>query len=486
MRIRKKESNTVIESISRLVPMNYDVRNGALNDIHQRLMKGRSEFELATTKCMDAVIRMSAMDLTLETNAAIIERVNTSIAEAAETINEAAESTAKITSEVSRAHENLTATIIEVSNESGNIMEDICNCENELTSISGLSTTAISTAQEMKADLHGLIEVIDNMTKVIGAINSISSQTNLLALNASIEAARAGEAGRGFSVVAEEIRTLAEETKSLTKRMGTFVDAIQDASHKSSESVDTTVAELEHINENIQNVWKITGSNRQSMDHINDSVSSLAAVSEEISSSMNEMDNQMQYVSGECQCLNNNTESLKISSRSIAELVEPSKIIEKQLEESTNIMGRMVHDAFYMLDNHVLLNCMNSAIEAHRNWLNTLHEMAQSGTLKVLQTDCTKCGLGHFYYTFKPVNPQIVTIWNELEGKHKTFHSYGTEMIAAIQSGRSQDLQQIYEKAEACSEDLISDFEKIIRIIETLSKDNIRIFEKTSLHTEIS
>lgn len=486
MRIRKKESNTVIESISRLVPMNYDVRNGALNDIHQRLMKGRSEFELATTKCMDAVIRMSAMDLTLETNAAVIEQVNNSIAEAAETINEAADSTAKITSEVSRAHENLTATIIEVSNESGNIMEDIRNCENELTSISGLSTTAISTAQEMKDDLHGLIEVIDNMTKVIGAINSISSQTNLLALNASIEAARAGEAGRGFSVVAEEIRTLAEETKTLTKRMGTFVEAIQDASHKSSESVDTTVAELEHINENIQNVWKITGSNRQSMDHINDSVSSLAAVSEEISSSMNEMDNQMQYVSGECQCLNNNTESLKISSRSIAELVEPSKTIEKQLEESTNIMGRMVHDTFYMLDNHVLLNCMDSAIEAHRNWLNTLHEMAQSGTLKVLQTDCTKCGLGHFYYTFKPVNPQIVTIWNELEGKHKTFHSYGTEMIAAIQSGCSQGLQQIYEKAEVCSEDLISDFEKIIQIIETLSKDNIRIFEQTSLHTEIS
>lgn len=477
MKIRKKEFNAAIDSISRLVPMYYDTRNGALNDIHQRLMKGRSEFELATTKSMDAVIRMSAMDLTLETNAATIEQVNASIADAAETINEAAASTAKITSEVSKAHENLTATIIEVSDEARNIMEDIRSCENELTSISGLSATAISTAQEMKSDLHGLIEVIDDMTKVIVAINAISSQTNLLALNASIEAARAGEAGKGFSVVVEEIRTLAEETKSLTKRMGTFVDAIQNASHKSSESVDTTVAELERINDNIQNVWKITGSNRQSMDHINDSVSSLAAVSEEISSSMNEMDNQMQYVSGECQCLHDNTELLQISGHSISELVEPSKMIEKHLEESTKIMGSMVQDAFYMLDNHVLLSCLNSAIDAHRNWLNSLHEMAQSGTLRVLQTDCTKCGLGHFYYTFKPINPQVVTIWNELEGKHKTFHSYGTEMIAAIQSGRSQDLERIYENAKICSEGLISDFQTVIRIVETLSNDNIRVFE---------
>lgn len=479
MKIRKKGTLTAIESISRLVPMNYDTRNGALNDIHQRLMKGRGEFEQAATKCMDAVIRMSAMDLTLETNASVIEQINTSIVEAAATINEAAGSTARITSEVSKAHENLTSTIIEVSDEAGSMMEDIRNCEKELTSISGLSTTAISTAQEMKNDLRGLIEVIDNMTKVISAINSISSQTNLLALNASIEASRAGEAGRGFSVVAEEIRSLAEETKTLTKRMGTFVDAIQEASHKSSESVETTVAELEQINENIQNVWEITGNNRQSMDHINDSVSSLAAVSEEISSSMNEVDNQMQYVSSECQLLHSNTDALRISSHSISELVEPSKLIEKQLTESTKIMGSMAQDAFYMLDNQVVVNCMNSAIDAHRVWLTTLHEMAQSGTVKVLQTDCTKCGLGHFYYTFKPSNPQIAAIWKELEGKHKTFHSYGTEMIVAIQSGRSQDLQQIYKKAETCSKDLISAFQEIIRMIETLSADNIRIFEET-------
>lgn len=477
MKIRKKEANTAIESISKLVPMNYDAQNGVLNDIHRRLMKGRSEFEQAATKCMEAVIRMSAMDLTLETNARIIEQVNTSIADVAETLNETANSTAKITSEVSKAHENLTETIIEVSNESGNIMEDIHSSENELTAISNLSGAAISTAQEMKMNLQGFIDVIENMTKVVEAINSISSQTNLLALNASIEAARAGEAGKGFAVVAEEIRTLAEETKSLTKRMGTFVDAIQDASEKSAASVDATVDELEHINENIQNVWKITGSNRQSMDHINDAVSSLAAVSEEISSSMNEMDNQMHYVSNECQCLHENTESLKISSYSILELVEPSKMIEQHLEESTKIMGSMVQDAFYMLDNQVLLNCLNSAVDAHRNWLDTLREMAQSGKLKVLQTDCTKCGLGHFYYAFKPANPQIVSIWKELEEKHKTFHSYGTEMIAVIRSGHGQDLERIYEKAEACSRELLSDFQSIIQIVERLSRDNIRIFE---------
>lgn len=478
MKIRKRTFDTALNAVSRLVEMEYVPQNQELNDIHRRLMKGRRDFELATTKTMDAVIRMSAMDLTLESSAAKIEQINDSMGAAVDGISKSAGSTAGIASDVSKAHENLTATIIEVSDESSRIMEDIRSCEGELTSISGMSSTAISTAQGMKTDIGGLIDTVRNMTEAIAAINSISAQTNLLALNASIEAARAGDAGRGFSVVAEEIRSLAEEAKSLTGRMGTFVSEIQEASRKSSNSVDTTVAELEHINDNIQKVWKITGQNRKGMDHIADSVSSLAAVSEEISSSMHELDNQMQHINEECQDLRGNMDSLAISSSSIGELAAPSKLIEKHLEESTQIMGAMVQDAFYMLDNKVLLNCLNSAVDAHHNWLNTLAEMAQTGTLKVLQTDCTKCGLGHFYYAFKPVNPQILQIWNGLESKHKTFHTYGTEMIRCIQSGHNGELQQIYQKAEACSKDLIADFQSVIRIIESLSKDGIRIFER--------
>lgn len=173
MKIRKKTSDMAIESISKLVEMNYNPRNGELNNIHQRLINGRKEFAQAATKTMDAVIHMSAMDLTLEANAAIIEQTNTSIATAVNTINEAADSTAKITSEVSKAHENLTSTIIEVSGESSHIMEDIHACENELTSISGLSSTAISTAQEMKTDIKSLIQIVHDMTEAIAAINSI-------------------------------------------------------------------------------------------------------------------------------------------------------------------------------------------------------------------------------------------------------------------------------------------------------------------------
>lgn len=477
MRLRRKAYPAAIASVSRLIDMPYEPENGELNKIHQRLMKGRNEFEQAVTKTMDAVIQMSSMDLTLETNAAAIEEINASVSDAVTNISASTEKTAEISAEVSKAHDSLTSTIIEVSDEAGKIMEDMRNSENDLTSITQRSASAISNAGEMRTNIYSLLEIIQHMNEAIEAINSISAQTNLLALNASIEAARAGEAGRGFAVVAEEIRELATETKSLTARMGAFVNEIQTASQKSSCSVDTTVKELEQINENIQNVWKLTGNNRIGMDHINDSVSSLASVSEEISSSISELDNQMQHVNEECQILKGDTDSLQISSHSIAELVEPSKIIEQRLDESTKIMGNMAKDAFYMLDNQIVLNCLNQAVSAHQDWLCTLKEIAQTGKLKVLQTDCTKCGLGHFYYAIKPIHPDITELWTGLDGKHKAFHAYGAEMIAAVRAGRTDELLQIYQEAESCSEELLADFRSLAQTIENLTQQQIRIFE---------
>lgn len=477
MIIRKKASRSAIEAISKLTDLSYRPENGELNNIHQRLLKGRTAFEQAVTQNMDALIQMSAMDLTLKTSVETVEQIHSDIADAADTIRSSTQSTARIAAEVSNAHENLTDTIIEVSDESANIMKDIHNCEQELNDVTTMSAAAMSTAGEMKADIYELFDLVAHMNEVIESIRAISAQTNLLALNASIEAARAGEAGSGFAVVADEIRQLADETKSLTGEMGEFLTNIQAASQKSSDSVDVTVSELEQINQNIQTVKTLTENNRTGMEHITDSVSALAAVSEQISSSINELDSQMQYVDSQCQSLHENTESLAISSNAIASLVEPTRDIEQHLDESAKIMGNMARDAFYMLDNQVILNSLKNAVAAHQNWLGTLEKIARTGELAALQTDEKKCGFGHFYYAFHPINPSIAQIWNGLEQKHRQFHACGTEMIAAVRAGQTERLQLIYEKAQAGSKDLLADFNQLMQQIETLSKEQIRIFE---------
>ena len=74
MKFGRKGFHTAVASISSLVDMQYEPENGELNNIHKRLMDGRKEFEKAVTSTMEAVINMSAMDLTLETNVEKVDR----------------------------------------------------------------------------------------------------------------------------------------------------------------------------------------------------------------------------------------------------------------------------------------------------------------------------------------------------------------------------------------------------------------------------
>ena len=96
----------------------------------------------------------------------------------------------------------------------------------------------------IKDDMAQLSEHAQAITQIMNVISDIADQTNLLALNAAIEAARAGEAGRGFAVVADEVRKLAEKTMASTNDVSNAIRAIQESTAKSMEAVDGAVEQI--------------------------------------------------------------------------------------------------------------------------------------------------------------------------------------------------------------------------------------------------
>ncbi|HOL64797.1 MAG TPA: methyl-accepting chemotaxis protein [Accumulibacter sp.] len=119
----------------------------------------------------------------------------------------------------------------------------------------------------------------EQISSIIAVIKEVADQTNLLALNAAIEAARAGEQGRGFAVVADEVRKLAERTSASTREIATMINAIRTVSDEASGSmvkaVDQVVLGVNQANEASGAIRRIGESSRQTIDMIREITSSL-------------------------------------------------------------------------------------------------------------------------------------------------------------------------------------------------------------------
>ncbi len=136
--------------------------------------------------------------------------------------------------ETASAMEQINASITDVAKNAADAAQQALDSREKATegaAIVSKSVLAITTVKE-RADasvleMHSFADQVGNITQILSVISDIADQTNLLALNAAIEAARAGEAGRGFAVVADEVRKLAEKTMVATSEVSSVVTSIQ-------------------------------------------------------------------------------------------------------------------------------------------------------------------------------------------------------------------------------------------------------------------
>ena len=294
---------TVTQKLNDFVAKVTDLARGEGDLTKQIIVKSNDEFGLLADEINSLVDKIRRIISQIAQTSEQVSSSAVQLQSNAEQMATGAEHVAAQAETVATAGEEMSAT-------SGDIAQ---NCQMASEGAQQASAAAVSGAQVVDDTIRVMNSIADRVRNsavaveslgsrsdqigaIVGTIEDIADQTNLLALNAAIEAARAGEQGRGFAVVADEVRALAERTTRATREIGEMIKAIQ------KETKGAVIAMEEGVNEVAKGSEKAADSGRaleqilQQINDVNSQIHQVATAAEEQTATTSEISNNMQQI----------------------------------------------------------------------------------------------------------------------------------------------------------------------------------------------